>query len=166
MRRAVGNKIVLIGAGDVGVAYAYALLNHGVAWSSSSTHVTEGTYGDCRDAAIGVICAGVAQKPGEIRLQLVDKNTRILKSIVDGVMASGFEETCDAAYAIIDAKGSTSYGIGIGLARIAEAIINRAGIARVVELRLNDHEKERFTHSADTLRAVKEEFFPPTPPVS
>lgn len=108
MRRAVGNKIVLIGAGDVGVTYAYALLNHGVAWSSSSTHVTEGTYGDCRDAAIAVICAGVAQKPGEIRLQLVDKNTRILKSIVDGVMASGFEETCDAAYAIIDAKGFTS----------------------------------------------------------
>ena len=95
MRTAVGNKVVLIGAGDVGVAYAYALvnqgtvdhlaiididkrklrgnvmdLNHGVVWSSSRTRVTEGTYGDCADAAIVVICAGAAQKPGETRLQL------------------------------------------------------------------------------------------------
>ena len=29
MRTAVGNKVVLIGAGDVGVAYAYALVNQG-----------------------------------------------------------------------------------------------------------------------------------------
>ena len=29
MKDIVGNKIVLIGAGDVGVAYAYALVNQG-----------------------------------------------------------------------------------------------------------------------------------------
>ena len=315
MRKTIGNKVVLIGAGDVGVAYAYALvnqgtvdhlaiididkkklrgnvmdLNHGVVWSSSRTRVTEGTYEDCRDAAIVVICAGAAQKPGETRLQLVDKNMRIMKSITDEVMGNGFDgiflvatnpvdiltygvwrysgldhhqvigsgtvldsaryrfmlgelsrtsptsihayiigehgdtelpvvssatiagvtmnsrveqepgfaenierifrETRDAAYEIIDAKGSTSYGIGMGLARITKAIIqnqdvalpvsaylegeygehdiyigtpaiiNRAGIARAVELQLNEHEQERFAHSAATLRAIKEEFFP------
>lgn len=31
MKETVGNKIVLIGAGDVGVAYAYALINQGMA---------------------------------------------------------------------------------------------------------------------------------------
>ena len=29
MKQIVGNKVVLIGAGDVGVAYAYALVNQG-----------------------------------------------------------------------------------------------------------------------------------------
>ena len=100
-----------------------------------------------------------------------------------------FEETRDAAYTIIDAKGSTSYGIGMGLARITRAvlqnqdvalpvsallqgeygqkdiylgtpaIVNRKGIRRVVELELTDHELERMTHSADTLRAIQDEFF-------
>lgn len=314
MKQTVGNKIVLIGAGDVGVAYAYALvnqgtcdhlaiididekklegnvmdLNHGVLWSHSRTKVTKGSYADCADAALVVICAGAAQKPGETRLQLVDKNMKIMKSIVDQIMANDFdgiivvasnpvdiltyaawkysglphsrvigsgtildtarfrymlgemyevspmsvhayiigehgdtelpvlssatiagvsmrkqlekdpslheklekvfEETRDAAYQIIDAKGSTSYGIGMGLARITRAIlqnqdvalpvsallqgeygeediyigtpaiVNRKGIRRVVELEISDHEMERFKHSAATLRQVQQEFF-------
>ena len=103
-----------------------------------------------------------------------------------------FEETRDAAYTIIEAKGSTSYGIGMGLARITRAvmhnqdvalpvsallegqygesdlyigtpaIINRRGIHRVVELELSDRELERFHHSASVLRKIQEEFFPPT----
>ena len=314
MKVSAGNKVVLIGAGDVGIAYAFALvnqgvcdhlaiididekklegnvmdLNHGVVWAPSRTKVTKGTYADCEDAAMVVICAGAAQKPGETRLQLVDKNMKIMKSIVDNVMVNGFdgiflvasnpvdilsyavwkysglphervigsgtvldsarfrymlgelyevaptsihsyiigehgdtelpvlssatiagvsmrkllekdpqlegrlerifEETRDAAYTIIDAKGSTSYGIGMGLARITRAvlqnqdvalpvsallqgeygqrdiylgtpaIVNRKGIRRVVELELTDHELERMTHSADTLRAIQDEFF-------
>ncbi|MGD7003538.1 L-lactate dehydrogenase [Corynebacterium halotolerans] len=316
MKTTVGNKVVLIGAGDVGVAYAYALvnqgtvdhlaiididekklrgnvmdLNHGVVWAGSRTRVTEGTYADCEDAAIVVLCAGAAQQPGETRLQLVDKNVAITRSVVGQVMAVGFdgiflvaanpvdvlsyatwrfsgidhhrvigsgtvldsarfrymlgelyevapssihayiigehgdtelpvlssatiagvplrrmlekdpelegrleqifEETRDAAYRIIDAKGSTSYGIGMGLARITRAIvqnqdvalpvsayldgqygqediytgtpaiINRRGIRRVVELELSGHEMARFTHSADTLRGIRERFFSP-----
>lgn len=314
MKETVGNKVVLIGAGDVGVAYAYALinqgtcdhlaiididekklegnvmdLNHGVVWADSRTRVSKGTYADCEDAAIVVICAGAAQKPGETRLQLVDKNVKIMKNIVGDVMDSGFdgiflvasnpvdiltyavwkfsgldwhrvigsgtvldsarfrymlgelyevapssvhayiigehgdtelpvlssatiagvslsrmldkdpslearlekifEDTRDAAYHIIDAKGSTSYGIGMGLARITRAvlqnqdvalpvsallqgeygeediyigtpaIVNRRGIARVVELEINDHEMERFQHSAATLKEIQQEFF-------
>ena len=116
MKTTVGNKVVLIGAGDVGIAYAYALvnqgtcdhlaiididekklegnvmdLNHGVVWAPSRTRVTKGTYADCEDAAMVVICAGAAQKPGETRLQLVGKNMKIMKSIVDEVMGAGFD---------------------------------------------------------------------------
>ncbi|WKD60003.1 L-lactate dehydrogenase [Corynebacterium caspium] len=314
MKEAVGNKVVLIGAGDVGVAYAFALvnqgtidhlamididekklegnvmdLNHGSVWAHSPTRITSGTYEDCRDAAMVVICAGAPQKPGETRLDLVDKNIKIISSIVKEVMAHGFdgiflvasnpvdiltyttwkvsgldwqrvigsgtildsarfrymlgelyetapssvhsyiigehgdtelpvlssatiagvsmrrklekdpeleprleaifETTRDAAYHIIDAKGSTSYGIGMGLARITRAvlqnqnvalpvsallhgeyghedvyigtpaIINRQGIRRVVELEISDHEQERLDHSVRTLQEIQSKFF-------
>ena len=103
MANHVGNKVVLIGAGDVGVAYAFALinqsivdhlaiididekklegnvmdLNHGVVWAPTRTRVTKGTYADCADADMVVICAGAAQKPGETRLDLVGKNVKIM----------------------------------------------------------------------------------------
>lgn len=314
MANHVGNKVVLIGAGDVGVAYAFALinqsivdhlaiididekklegnvmdLNHGVVWAPTRTRVTKGTYADCADADMVVICAGAAQKPGETRLDLVGKNVKIMNSIVSDVMANDFdgiflvasnpvdiltyavwkasgldhkrvigsgtvldsarfrymlgeledvapksvhayivgehgdselpavstaniagvpmskkldsdpeyaeriekifEETRDAAYSIIDAKGSTSFGIGMGLARITAAVIqnqdvalpvsaylqgeygvddlyigtaaviNRSGIVRAIELDLNEHEKKRFDASVKTLNDIKEEFF-------
>lgn len=305
-----GSKIVLIGAGDVGIAYAYTLvnqgltdhlaiidlderktwghvqdLNHAVPWSHHNTRVTVGTYEDCRDAAMVCICAGAAQKPGETRLDLVAKNTAIFKTIVGDVMEHGFNgiflvasnpvdilsyatwkfsgmdssrvigsgtildtarfryalgryfdlaptsvhayvigehgdtelpvlsagsvagtsihhrleligesadedvdeifvKTRDAAYEIIQAKGSTSFGIGMGLARITQAVfsnqdvvlpistllqgeygfediyigtpavINRQGVRHAVELQLDAEEKERFDHSANVLRKV------------
>ena len=116
MANHVGNKVVLIGAGDVGVAYAFALinqsivdhlaiididekklegnvmdLNHGVVWAPTRTRVTKGTYADCADADMVVICAGAAQKPGETRLDLVGKNVKIMNSIVSDVMANDFD---------------------------------------------------------------------------
>ena len=50
-----------------------------------------------------------------------------------------FEETRDAAYSIIDAKGSTSFGIGMGLARITAAVIQNQDVALPVSayLRVN-----------------------------
>src|SRR5699024_12864646 len=59
------------------------LLSHGVVWAGKRTKVRKGTYADCEDAAMVVICAGAAQKPGETRLQLVDrKSTRLNSSHV------------------------------------------------------------------------------------
>lgn len=314
MQHSTSNKVVVVGAGDVGVAYAYALvnqgtvdhlaiididekklegnvmdLNHGVVWAPSRTRVTAGTYEDCADATIVVIAAGSAQRPGETRLDLVGRNMAIMKSITSQIMDSGFDgillvasnpvdilaygvwrysglpasrvigtgtvldsaryrymlgelfdvaptsvhayiigehgdtglpvlssgmaagvslrsqvdadpdfarriaeifdETRSAAYEIIDRKGSTSYGIGMSMARITRAIvqnqdvvltvsvlldghyghrdlfigtpavINRTGVARVVELELNPEERERFDHSATTLDEIVREFF-------
>ena len=311
-----GNKIVLIGAGAVGTAFAYAIvnqgladhlaiidlnedlvwaqvedLNHAIPFSGHHMDVTVGTYEDCRDAAIVVNCAGVAQREGETRLELVGRNMKIFESIVGDVMAHGFngifvvatnpvdvlsyatwkfsglpssqvigsgtvldtaryrhalgeyfgvsatsvhayvigehgdtelavvssgsaagvplstrlqkmaehdpntsnkmgeifEQTRDAAYNIIRAKGSTSFGIGSGLARISQAIlnnedvvlpisallegqygedniyigtpavINRNGIREVVELHLDETEEKQFKHSADVLRDVMDQ---------
>lgn len=108
-------KVVLIGAGMVGMSYAYALLNqnscdelvlidvdrqraegeamdlnHGLAFSGSNMKIYAGDYGDCRDADIVCICAGVAQKPGESRLDLLHRNAEIFHSIIDPVTRSGF----------------------------------------------------------------------------
>ena len=101
-------KVVLIGTGMVGMSYAYALLNqnvcdelvlvdldrkraegeamdlnHGLAFSGSNMKIYAGSYEDCSDADIVTICAGVAQKPGESRLDLLQRNTAVFKSIID-----------------------------------------------------------------------------------
>ena len=99
----------------VGMSYAYALLNqnacdelvlididrqraegeamdlnHGLAFSGSHMKIYAGDYPDCANADIVVICAGVAQKPGESRLDLLQRNTQVFRSIVDPVTESGF----------------------------------------------------------------------------
>ncbi len=111
------NKIVLVGCGNVGMAYAYALvnqkdyvdelvlidvntekcegeamdLNHCLAYSPSSIKVRVGTYEDCRDAKIVVIAAGASQAPGETRMDLIFKNSKIFDSIITSVMENKFD---------------------------------------------------------------------------
>ena len=110
------NKVVLIGCGNVGMSYAYALLNqrtnvnelvlidldvrriegevmdlnHCLAFSPSKIDIKVGDYSDCRDASIVVIAAGANQKPGETRMDLINKNSKIFKSIVTEVVNNGF----------------------------------------------------------------------------
>ncbi|MGM0846295.1 MAG: L-lactate dehydrogenase [Bacillota bacterium] len=303
------SKVALIGTGFVGSSYAFALLNQGVARElvlidlnkekaegdardlnhglpfSSPMKIRAGDYSDCSDADLVVITAGANQAPGETRLDLVDKNIKIFKSIVDQVMESGFDgiflvatnpvdiltyatwkfsglpkervigsgtildtarlrylvgehfdidtrnvhayimgehgdtefpvwshatigasplseiidmdspqikkeleeifiNVRDAAYHIIERKGATYYGIAMGMVRITKAIfnnessiltvsallegeydmddlyigvpaiINRNGIRKVIEMPLNQKEKEQFSHSATTLKNV------------
>lgn len=302
------NRVVLVGTGAVGCSYAYSMinqgvaeelvlidvneakaegeamdLNHGMPFSPSPLKVWSGTYQDCESADLVVITAGLAQKPGETRLDLVEKNTKIFKQIVRNIMESGFDgiflvatnpvdilthvtwkesglpkervigsgtvldsarlrfalgqsfdvdtrnvhayiigehgdtelpvwshtsigvrqiETVltenselnkerleeifvnvrDAAYHIIERKGATYYGIGMSLVRITKAIlnnensiltvsayldgeygqsdvfigvpaiINRSGIREVIEIGLNEKEKEQFNHSVSVLK--------------
>lgn len=110
------NRVALIGTGFVGSSYAFALLNqgiteelvlidlntekaegdamdlnHGLPFAPSRTKIWYGSYADCKDADLVVITAGANQKPGETRLDLVEKNTRIFKGIVEEIMANGFD---------------------------------------------------------------------------
>ncbi len=110
------NRVAVIGTGFVGSSYAFALLNqgiteelvlidlnkdkaegdamdlnHGLPFAPSRTKIWYGDYSDCGQADIVVITAGANQKPGETRLDLVEKNTRIFKGIVKDIMASGFD---------------------------------------------------------------------------
>jgi L-lactate dehydrogenase len=309
------NRVALIGTGFVGSSYSFALLNqgiteelvlidlnkekaegdamdlnHGLPFAPSRTKIWYGTYKDCGDADLVVITAGANQKPGETRLDLVEKNTRIFKGIVEEIMASGFDgiflvatnpvdiltyavwkfsglpkervigsgtildtarfrfllgdyfdvdtrnvhayiigehgdtelpvwshadiagtsisdwsknkdgfnqtdldqiflNVRDAAYHIIERKGATYYGIAMGLVRLTKAIlenensvltvsaylegeygqndifigvpavVNRDGIKQVVELDLNEDEKEKFTNSVNVLKKTMDPVF-------
>lgn len=57
---------------------------------TNATNIHTGEYADAHDADIVVITAGVPRKPGESRLDLINRNTKILESIVKPVVASGF----------------------------------------------------------------------------
>ena len=65
-------------------------LNHCLAYSPSKITIKLGDYKDCKDAKIVVISAGANQNVGETRMDLIHKNSKIFKSIVDNVMSSGF----------------------------------------------------------------------------
>lgn len=52
--------------------------------------ISSGEYSDCSDADLVVICAGAAQHPGESRRDLLQKNYKVFKSIVNPVVESGF----------------------------------------------------------------------------
>ncbi len=104
-------KVVIVGSGDVGASFAYALLMSGTAESIvlidakqelaqgqaldlaqglsfvPTTIVRAGTPDDYADAAVIVITAGSKQKPGESRLNLLTRNARIMDEIVDQITA-------------------------------------------------------------------------------
>ena len=110
-------KVVLIGTGMVGMSFAYALvnqggicnelvlidvnkerangeamdLNHGLAFAKSNMRIYAGDYKYCKDADIVVIAAGVAQREGETRLDLLQRNTEVFRSIISPVVKSGFD---------------------------------------------------------------------------
>lgn len=113
----MNNKVVIIGCGNVGMSYAYALLNqrtyvnelvlidlnkdrivgevmdlnHCLAFAPSKVAIKVGDYSDCKDAQIVCIAAGANQNPGETRMDLINKNSKIFKDIVTQVMNSGFQ---------------------------------------------------------------------------
>ena len=109
-------KVVLVGAGFVGMSVAYSLLNqggveelvlidvnkdktvgeemdlsHGLPYAPHKMEIKAGDYDECEDASIVVITAGLAQKPGQTRLELAIENAKIMKQITKSVMASGFD---------------------------------------------------------------------------
>ena len=56
-------------------------LSHGLPYAASM-QIYAGTYDDVADCAMVILTAGANQKPGETRLDLIDKNVAILKSII------------------------------------------------------------------------------------
>ena len=108
-------KVVLVGTGMVGMSMAYSMLNqggvnelilididkektkgeemdlaHGLPYAPQKMVIKAADYDECKDAQIVVITAGIAQKPGQTRLELAEVNTKIMKQITESIMASGF----------------------------------------------------------------------------
>lgn len=109
------SKVAMIGCGFVGSASCFALMqsglfremvlidtnkdkaegealdiSHGLPFAKPMD-IYAGDYSDISDAAIVIVSAGAAQKPGETRLDLVKKNVGIFKSIMPNIKNSGFE---------------------------------------------------------------------------
>lgn len=84
------SELVLIDA-DKDRAEGEALdISHGTPFAKPMK-IYAGGYSDITDAAVVIITAGVNQKPDESRLDLVNKNTKIMRSIVQEIMAHGCE---------------------------------------------------------------------------
>lgn len=102
-------KIGIVGSGAVGATTAYALVMRGVGREivlvdvnkeraqaeaadilhavpfANPLHVSAGDYPDLAGCGVVVLTAGVGQKPGETRLQLLERNAAIFRGIVPQV---------------------------------------------------------------------------------
>ncbi|HZK34472.1 MAG TPA: L-lactate dehydrogenase [Bacillota bacterium] len=110
MKELINNKVTIVGAGYVGATTAFALmaggtvseiamidldkkrlagevmdLNHGITFVPT-VDIYEGTYEDCSDSNIVIITAGVGQRPGESRIDLLKRNIEVFKQIVPKVV--------------------------------------------------------------------------------
>lgn len=129
------SKIVIVGCGNVGMSYAYSLinqkcsvdelvlidknmgkaegeamdLNHSIPYSPNSINIKVGNYNDCSNADIVVLSAGANQEVGETRLDLIHKNDIIFKSIINSIMGSGFNGIFLIATNPVDAMSYITY---------------------------------------------------------
>lgn len=108
-------KAAIIGCGFVGSASAFALMQsglfselvlidanhdkaegeamdiaHGLPFAGQMK-IYAGDYDDIVDAAVIIVTAGAAQKPGETRLDLVNKNVNIFKSIIPEIAKRNYK---------------------------------------------------------------------------
>lgn len=109
-------KVVIIGCGNVGMSYAYAIvnhpsqvdelvlidinkeramgeamdLNHALPFATTKTKIKAGDYEDCNDANIICIAAGRNQNEGETRLDLIHKNLVVFKDIIGEIKQTKF----------------------------------------------------------------------------
>lgn len=108
-------KCAVIGCGNVGATTAYSLMlsglfneivlldidkkrakgeaediAHGIPFNSP-VEIYAGDYSDIYDAGILIITAGVSQRPGETRIDLIQRNTKVFSSIINQIKATRFD---------------------------------------------------------------------------
>lgn len=108
-------KVAVIGCGFVGSSIAFSLIQHGLFSEmvlidanvdkaegeamdlshglpyTATMDIHTGNYDDIADCALVIVTAGANQKPGETRIDLIDKNVAILKHIVPEISRRGYE---------------------------------------------------------------------------
>jgi L-lactate dehydrogenase len=109
------SKVAIVGAGSVGATLAYNLALKGavteIALIDSNREKAEAEildikqgaslgrpvkieateYDACADSAIAIITAGARQRPGESRVDLMERNVAVVKSIVGSIKGAGFQ---------------------------------------------------------------------------
>jgi len=105
-------KVGIVGAGFVGSTAAFAMVTTGAASEvvlvdanealaqaqaqdiahavpfARATAVRAGSYAALEGAGVVVLSAGVAQKPGETRLDLLERNARVFAAVIPAVLAA------------------------------------------------------------------------------
>ncbi len=100
------SRVAVVGVGNVGATFAYALLLSGLAAEivlidanrakaegeamdlghaepfAHATQIWAGDFPDCAGAAVTVIAAGANSKPGETRLDLLQRNAAVFQQVV------------------------------------------------------------------------------------
>lgn len=110
------SKVMIVGTGNVGASIAYCLINQrtavselvltdinmedaegeamdlrdALAVSPSYMKIESGDYSEAGDCDIIIITAGIPQKPGESRMDLLKKNAAIFKDMIGAIMDNGF----------------------------------------------------------------------------
>jgi L-lactate dehydrogenase len=109
--RRTRGKVAVVGVGSVGAATAFSLMSSGVAselvlvdideekaegermdlshgaYFTPPVDITTGDYDDCRDADVVVVTAGTNQRPGESRLDLLERNAGIFEEMIPQITA-------------------------------------------------------------------------------
>jgi L-lactate dehydrogenase len=86
MQRGLANELVLIDRDEARAEGEVMDLNHGMAFVRPM-RITVGGYSDLADADVVVICAGIGQRPGQTRLELLQTNAGIFRQIVPQILA-------------------------------------------------------------------------------
>jgi L-lactate dehydrogenase len=105
-------KVGIVGVGNVGATAAFAMVLRGAASEvilvdknpalaraqaedilhatpfAYAARVRSGNYADLADAGVVVLAAGVAQRPGETRMQLLSRNAAVFAEIIPNVLSA------------------------------------------------------------------------------
>jgi len=107
----MSSKVTIIGAGSVGSTIAYTMATSGIAseivmidvnidkalgealdirqgtpFFPAPVNIYAGSYSDAEGSDVVIITSGIARKPGQTRLELVQTNVNILKSITPAIV--------------------------------------------------------------------------------
>lgn len=128
-------KVGIIGAGNVGIRYAYALMMHGLARQivivdidrnrlegevmdlshgapyAPRTEIFAGDYTDLKECDLVVITAGKKQKPGQTRMELVKDNVALFRVMVPLIMKNAPEAVLLVVTNPVDVLAYAAYKI-------------------------------------------------------
>lgn len=188
-------KIMLIGTGFVGMSFAYSLLSEkgidelvlvdvnadkakgeemdlsdGLVYADTKMKIRAGDYSDAKDTNVVVLTAGIAQKPGQTRLELVKINANITKTCCEQLKENGFDGILIVAGNPVDIMTYVAYktsglqsnhvfgsGDVLDSARLRFAISDKLGIAasNVHAYVMGEHGDSSFVSWANTYIGCK-----------
>ncbi len=83
--RGVGRRVVLVDQNKARAEAEAYDISHAVPFANP-LEVTAGDYADLAECKVVVVSAGVGQKPGETRLELLGRNAQVFKQVIPNIL--------------------------------------------------------------------------------